>query len=543
MKQTFQPPAGHDAAGPVRSRPAQRQTAAPAGRLTQLAAMMNGGAGMRKLMQLKDDVQQSRRAQDLMGLADEVNQGEPLQRGPAGGDDDGASGDLAQLRLETPGALAHSDRSSVTDTVESDGHPAEQSSCGCSAKADAGPGSESNKLPRGKPVAQKKGAKEMTSGDPYDSALEEIAAPPANRTSLPTQLQSGEQEGREAAPLQFFPAWSRQHDSSLDAFVNNLDNIVNEKAEAVLSDPLGIPDADGYIKNWKKVYRAFAAAYESSGYDLARAKAEAPFIYTAYGYAVESLTNLAINKGDLNSFLPYGAWVSTQATRGHTRPDLVVKDGGDIGWFDITASASETHIDDKTGSGWSTRPYVAEVTYPSLDDQRLLRLVAGGNQHKSSILGGAAIGAVGLGALGAIWGPVGIAAGAVIGGVAGGIAGWQKSRSDARNRQDAMHMALTEQRQERQRKDRALGRIIEDSLSHVSRIGNMADCRREFETDLARRLGLADKLAPRTAKGLLALYQEAGGYSFAYVARQAGYDTAHQGGRNREEALEILYQL
>jgi hypothetical protein len=51
-----------------------------------------------------------------------------------------------------------------------------------------------------------------------------------------------------------------------------------------------------------------------------------------------------------------------------TRPDIVVKDddGDEVGWFDITAENNQNHIDRKTHSGWRTKPYVAEILYPSM---------------------------------------------------------------------------------------------------------------------------------------------------------------------------------
>jgi hypothetical protein len=58
-----------------------------------------------------------------------------------------------------------------------------------------------------------------------------------------------------------------------------------------------------------------------------------------------------------------------QASRGMTRPDFVVHDdnGTEVGWFDITSEGSLGHIDKKTGSGWTNKPYVAEITYKPLD--------------------------------------------------------------------------------------------------------------------------------------------------------------------------------
>jgi len=66
------------AAEPARSSRSQ-QPFGPGGRSVQLAAIMNSSPQAQALTQLKDDVQQSPGVQRLMGLAAEINQGEPAQ--------------------------------------------------------------------------------------------------------------------------------------------------------------------------------------------------------------------------------------------------------------------------------------------------------------------------------------------------------------------------------------------------------------------------------------------------------------------------------
>lgn len=110
-------------AEPTRSRSAQQKTCASGGHLVQLAAMINA----------------SPKAEGLMTLAAEINQGSPVQSlREAGGAESRVNGP-AQLRLEVEGTLAHGDRSgnSMTEntggqSAETSGQSAQQSSCGCS---------------------------------------------------------------------------------------------------------------------------------------------------------------------------------------------------------------------------------------------------------------------------------------------------------------------------------------------------------------------------------------------------------------------------
>ncbi|MDP2314524.1 MAG: hypothetical protein Q8P41_16600 [Pseudomonadota bacterium] len=314
------------------------------------------------------------------------------------------------------------------------------------------------------------------------------------------------------------PAWTDQHtDKAYDGFVTGLDGVVNKMAAAVIAAPLGIPDVDGYTGRWKTLVTAILAdaklraakldevggdAETNTGKALLGALSDTPFIHAAYGYAVESLANASMNTGSLDSALPNGHTLSTQATRGATRPDIVTKNAGkDVGWFDITASASEAHIFNKTGSGWTTRPYVAEVTYPSL-----------GLKDVVSIVGKAAGSGVALKDLGAA------------------LEASQKDRAA--------------------RLDKLFG-LVKLSLLSVEHIGNMTTRAREFEETLGALLGVKDsdgndmKVSPSTAKSLLALVTSTydGLGSFAKAAAAAGYKGKKNQGRDPELATEVLYAL
>ena len=140
---------------------------------------------------------------------------------------------------------------------------------------------------------------------------------------------------------------------SMDSFVT-FGELVDSKVGAAV----GIIDSDptlkhvkidsGYIDAWQKTLREYMAN-----------PAQVPaFFFARYGYAVETIaTHLLPSKhDDLDVLL--------QISYGHTRPDIVAQaPNGDEAWVDITSSASYGHITKKQGSGWSNRPYVAEVLY------------------------------------------------------------------------------------------------------------------------------------------------------------------------------------
>lgn len=91
------------------------------------------------------------------------------------------------------------------------------------------------------------------------------------------------------------------------------------------------------------------------------------FMNAAYGYAVEDIANIAI--ASTYRFAVKGYRVYLQERRGSTIPDIVIKNSAneDQAWLDITSEHSAGHIFNKSGSGWSTTDFVAELLYPNLD--------------------------------------------------------------------------------------------------------------------------------------------------------------------------------
>lgn len=170
-----------------------------------------------------------------------------------------------------------------------------------------------------------------------------------------------------APVVQRNPEWVRRQNAKFDALVTALDIEVTTSANDILDDPLTmpVPVTDGYIDRWTTLYLAY----------LDDTSVIPPFLYTAFGYAVESLTNYRIGQGAVNARLPHNHTIMLQVSRGPTRPDIVVLDdtGAHVAWLDITSSASKLHIHNKAGSGWNTMPYVAELLYDNLDLTQLGR--------------------------------------------------------------------------------------------------------------------------------------------------------------------------
>lgn len=115
-----------------------------------------------------------------------------------------------------------------------------------------------------------------------------------------------------------------------------------------------LSDYDGYTKRWVEVWQEFNANGRSGG------------ISKEFGYAVESVTEARL-KGEGRPSLPPGTHYSTQVTFGTTRPDYVLySQGRPIGAVDITATASEGHVLNKTSWG-ALFPQFGESVYLSLD--------------------------------------------------------------------------------------------------------------------------------------------------------------------------------
>lgn len=92
------------------------------------------------------------------------------------------------------------------------------------------------------------------------------------------------------------------------------------------------------------------------------------YFWANFGYAVETLACEALSAYNFSDYD-----IVYQVTHGHTRPDIVISHNyEEIAWIDVTSDGSETHITDKSGSGWETKLFVYEVLYDSLDPMEIM---------------------------------------------------------------------------------------------------------------------------------------------------------------------------
>lgn len=152
----------------------------------------------------------------------------------------------------------------------------------------------------------------------------------------------------------------RRQDAQLNAYMTALDTLVGQAATWALNID-NVPDgAGGYYDRWKNLSIAYLGDPDH---------VVDPFLCAAYGYAVETRTNELLDS--LAGNLPAGWTVNKQVTVGMTRPDIVIFDTTPtaVAWIDLTSDSPSSvgHIQKKAGGGWSTKPYVFEVTYPPLD--------------------------------------------------------------------------------------------------------------------------------------------------------------------------------
>jgi Domain of unknown function (DUF4157) len=156
----------------------------------------------------------------------------------------------------------------------------------------------------------------------------------------------------------------RTADTALDAYAKAFSDMVDRAAKQVLQIDTVPEDGGGMYDRWSTL----ATDYLDS-------TIVSPFLHAAYGYAVEKMVTKDVHS--IDGQLPSGWSVLSQVSRGMTRPDFVLWDGGggERAWLDVTSDASTGHIFNKAGSGWKSRDYVFEIVYTALD---LSKIVASG---------------------------------------------------------------------------------------------------------------------------------------------------------------------
>ncbi|RKT55006.1 hypothetical protein [Saccharothrix australiensis] len=155
----------------------------------------------------------------------------------------------------------------------------------------------------------------------------------------------------------------------LAAFSQKLDAAVQSAWLQATQDPTdaNLARTDGYVGRWAEQWQEYLGATPARKAEIAA------LVPAMAGYAIESLaTKVFLTERTSwtgpDSGLTFS--VAMQVTHGSTRPDVVLRlDGSEVAWYDITSAARLEHIFDKVGSGWSTRPYVAEIAYPRVTAQ------------------------------------------------------------------------------------------------------------------------------------------------------------------------------
>ena len=183
-------------------------------------------------------------------------------------------------------------------------------------------------------------------------------------------LELGAVEGPASRVVHWYSAPAAPDGLMVDA-VRRIDEFVQEAYDLARADP------SAFLHSGSRRLQLFAETYQRwlTG-TPEQAREAGRWLPSHFGYAVEELTTgrilTAIEHGDAALA---GVRVSFQESVGHTRPDIVITVAGPggvpvKGWFDLTADGSLGHIFDKSGGGWRTKPYVAEVSYPSLSADR-----------------------------------------------------------------------------------------------------------------------------------------------------------------------------
>jgi len=146
----------------------------------------------------------------------------------------------------------------------------------------------------------------------------------------------------------------------VNAFIGELEKSVTQSWAIVVSRPLTPVESklDGYTERWADQWAEYQKGDTSVG----------SMVPAMVGYAIESLATKLFRPPDPGG----GLSLQLQATRGKTRPDVVLKKNNvDVAWLDITSSLSVDHIKNKEGGGWATKPHVAEILYDAVSAQSI----------------------------------------------------------------------------------------------------------------------------------------------------------------------------
>jgi len=164
----------------------------------------------------------------------------------------------------------------------------------------------------------------------------------------------------------------KRSDARFDGFIHALADLVADCAQWALAIDNISSDGGGYFDLYLDLAQRQLAGKLSAS--------DTTFLPARYGYAVEKLVEIRLD--EIRNLLPASVRAQTQATRGMTRPDLILvhghaqsRTGTDVVWIDFTADSvtSLGHIFAKASSGWKNKPNVYEITYPPLKPGAITR--------------------------------------------------------------------------------------------------------------------------------------------------------------------------
>ena len=157
--------------------------------------------------------------------------------------------------------------------------------------------------------------------------------------------------------------------AAIQTYTEKLADKVRSNAEAVLSSEYTCHPNNENLKlnNWYlNCWEYFNSFHTEQGEQIPSS------LYMAYGYAVEELTNqchIAVcYPYSLVKQVRYGNSICDYELRVYRRGNKTVI----LAWFDITSSANEDHIWQKSGGRWHSAPCACEIYYKPLEPRILL---------------------------------------------------------------------------------------------------------------------------------------------------------------------------
>ncbi|MGW6984922.1 eCIS core domain-containing protein [Streptomyces sp. NPDC054932] len=195
---------------------------------------------------------------------------------------------------------------------------------------------------------------------------------PSRATQAPAERSGGGQESVQRSVHPYVTSGqvpSEQVGKDLVGFGEKLDAAVQIAWLQATQNPTdaNLALTDGYLGRWAEQWQEYLQATPAKKAEIAA------LVPAMAGYAIESLATkvfLTERKSWTGPASGLKFSVAMQVTHGNTRPDVVLQlDGVEVAWYDITSAKSLGHIFEKDGSGWQTKPYVAEIAYPQVTAQ------------------------------------------------------------------------------------------------------------------------------------------------------------------------------